>query len=134
MRRRRLLTPEQTDELESHLGDAVSFLLGARALMLTPADRLSFCATFLLSKLGECAPPPQPPQPHDDAPSDEALRVAHELKQALEEALLQTGSGDPVEPPMRRVARALLAQSVALELREQASINQNSGGPQRPRR
>ena len=59
--RTKLLSPEQKLEVEAVLGKAVNFLLGSRAQIgLSRADRIAWCATHLLSYLGDCAPPPQP--------------------------------------------------------------------------
>lgn len=113
--RRRSLTPHQKAELESCLGEAVEFLLGPRALLLSQADRLIFCATLLLSKLGESAPPPQPLQSALREVSSDSLRVANELRCAFEEALAAALHGDPDELPIRGVARSLLEKSMKVE-------------------
>ena len=117
--RRRMLSPEQTREVEAALQEAVNFLLSPHALHgLSPSERIAFCGTHLLSKLGDCAPPPQPMQPRAVLPPEqETLQVADDLQRAFKLAIIEAKAGDPAELPMRRIGNSLLQICVALEER-----------------
>ena len=115
--KQKLLSPEQKLEVEAVMGQAVNFLLGSRAQIgLSPADRVAWCATHLLSHLGDCAPPPQPKEDRPQhSPTQKTLQAAEDLRRAFKIALLKAKAADEKDPPMRRIANALMQMSIAME-------------------